>query len=257
MGYRPSAWTACCSGPTACPARRGTNGTDSRIHPGEPKAGRSELSSLLVRLQKRSTSRVLLVDEHDRLLLLCGRDPRSPGARWWFTVGGGVEAGEGFVAAAVREVREETALSLRADRLGPVVWTRQAIFSVDGRGFDQYEEYRLARVTVDEASLIRIDAGEARYGWRWWSVQELAATRETVRPRKMAVLLPKVLSGPPQPAPRDLGTSTRTPTRSSWGSAALPGTTFRTLLRNAYDEQGVSGVAAGSQRGRGEERHPG
>ncbi|WP_256255746.1 NUDIX domain-containing protein [Streptomyces sp. MUSC 14] len=34
---------------------------------------------------------------------MCGRDPRSPGARWWFTVGGGVEDGEDYLQAAARE----------------------------------------------------------------------------------------------------------------------------------------------------------
>ncbi|MFC4471702.1 NUDIX hydrolase [Streptomyces xiangluensis] len=145
-------------------------------------------------LMERWTSRVLLVDDDDRLLLLCGRDPRSPGARWWFTVGGGVEYGEDYLQAAVREVWEETALSLPVGRLSPVVWTRQAIFSVDGRGFDQYEEYRLARVTPDEAHGMNIRTKEALYGHRWWSISELASTAETVRPKKMASLLADVLA---------------------------------------------------------------
>ncbi|MFG3015848.1 NUDIX hydrolase [Streptomyces cinerochromogenes] len=145
-------------------------------------------------LTKRCTSRVLLVDDADRLLLLCGRDPRGPGARWWFTVGGGVEQGEDYLEAAVREVWEETALSLPVERLGPVVWTRQAIFTVDGQVFDQYEEYRLARVTADEAGGMDIRTEEARYGHRWWSMAELAGTSETVRPKNMASLLPDVLT---------------------------------------------------------------
>src|ERR1043165_1131796 len=95
--------------------------------------------------RKRSTSRVLLVDEEDRLLLLCGRDPRRPGARWWFTVGGGVEPGESPIQAAVRETWEETALRIAGDRLGPLAWTRQTLFSVDGRVYDQHEGDRLAR----------------------------------------------------------------------------------------------------------------
>ncbi|MGW1406200.1 NUDIX hydrolase [Streptomyces sp. NPDC002403] len=144
-------------------------------------------------LRKRWTSRVLLIDGHDRLLLLCGRDPGRDGARWWFTVGGGVEEGEDYVRAAMREVREETALSLSADRIGPVVWTRQTLFGVDGRGFDQYEEYRVARVTAAEVAAMRVETDEARYGHRWWTVDELATTRETVRPKGMGGLLPAVL----------------------------------------------------------------
>ena len=84
-------------------------------------------------LTKRWTSRVLLMDGDDRLLLLCGRDPRKPGARWWFTVGGAVEDNEDYPQAAVREMWEETALRLPVERLGPVVWTRRAIFSLGKR----------------------------------------------------------------------------------------------------------------------------
>ncbi|MFF4715876.1 NUDIX hydrolase [Streptomyces eurythermus] len=143
---------------------------------------------------KRRTSRVLLVDDRDRLLLPCGRDPRRPGARRWFTVGGAVEDGEDWVRAAVREVREETAPTLAAHRPSPVVWTRQALFSVDGRCFDQYEEYRLARVTADEARGVEVTTEEARYGHRWWSLDELATTGRTVRPMRLVSHLSAVLA---------------------------------------------------------------
>ncbi len=159
--------------------------------------GTQPLVWLVMAANKRRTSRVLLVDERDRLFLLCGRDPRTcaPGARWWFTVGGEVEAGEDHVRAALRELWEETRLRLTADRLGPVVWTRRARFTWDGQLCDQYEEYRLARVDAVEAAGMRVDPGEARYGHAWWSLPELAGTDEIVRPKRMAALLPAALAG--------------------------------------------------------------
>ncbi|MEV0849017.1 NUDIX domain-containing protein [Streptomyces sp. NPDC049954] len=156
--------------------------------------------------KSRRTSRVLLIDERERLLLLCGRDPRRPGARWWFTVGGGLEGAEDYPRAAVREIQEETALGLPVTRLSPPVWTRQTVFSVDGQGFDQYEEYRLVRVTREEVDTVRIDPAEARYGHRWWTVGELATTAETVRPRHLAAHLADLLeTGGPGPRPLHLG----------------------------------------------------
>jgi hypothetical protein len=65
---------------------------------------------------------------------------------------------------------------------------------VDGQSFDQYEEYRLARVTFDEADAMKIDTEEARHGHRWWPIAELAATSETVRPKRMAHLLADLLT---------------------------------------------------------------
>nr|WP_051654060.1 NUDIX domain-containing protein [Kitasatospora cheerisanensis] len=156
-------------------------------------------------MHRRRTSRILLLDDRERLLLLCGRDPRRAGARWWFTVGGGIEDGEDAVAAAVRELREETALALPADRLGPPVWTRRCRFGVDGRRFDQSEEYRLLRLTASEAAAVRVVTEEARYGHHWWSIEELAATDRTVRPRRLAHHLAALLRTGPGPVPLHLG----------------------------------------------------
>ncbi|WP_433340148.1 NUDIX hydrolase [Streptomyces sp. CA-253872] len=145
-------------------------------------------------VRTRRTSRVLLTDPEGRLLLLCARDPRTPGAAWWFTVGGGIEAGESPVAAALREVEEETGLVLSPDRLGPVVWTRHALYTVDGVRTDQDEEFRVVVLDAAETAAVRVDTREATHGHRWWSARALAATAETVRPRGMAARLPVLLA---------------------------------------------------------------
>ncbi|NEA42865.1 NUDIX domain-containing protein [Streptomyces sp. SID11385] len=145
-------------------------------------------------VRRRRTSRVLLTDPEGRLLLLCARDPRTPGAAWWFTVGGGIEAGESPGQAALREVAEETGLVLSPGRLGPVVWTRRALFTVDGVRIDQDEEFRVVVLDADEAAAVRVDTREATHGHRWWSARDLATTTATVRPRGMAARLPVLLA---------------------------------------------------------------
>ena len=42
----------------------------------------------------RPTARVLLLDEHERVLLFRGQDPANPNIRYWFPTGGGIEPDE-------------------------------------------------------------------------------------------------------------------------------------------------------------------
>lgn len=41
----------------------------------------------------RTSARVVLLDEQDRVLLMRGHDPKTPDLPFWFTVGGGIEPG--------------------------------------------------------------------------------------------------------------------------------------------------------------------
>lgn len=149
-------------------------------------------------LPYRRAARVLLVDEHDRVLLVRGHDVDQPERSWWFTVGGGLEPGESTRQGAVREVFEETGLRLDPDALlGPVL-TREAIFDFAAQRCRQDEEIFLARVPGDTVL--------ATGGWteleasvldemRWWSLAELAEVRIEVFPAGLPELVRPLLSG--------------------------------------------------------------
>ena len=144
---------------------------------------------------ERLTARVLLLDRNDRILLMKGRLPGhedGPGA--WFTVGGGVEAGETVLEAASREILEETGI---ADfTLGPAVWLREGVLNIpEPRTFKEF--YVLARCEGAEPT---------REGWnaleraliddiRWWTLAELMTTQDAVFPPGLAQRLPAVLNG--------------------------------------------------------------
>ena len=143
----------------------------------------------------RPTARVLLLDRHDRILLMNGRLPGNPertGA--WFTVGGGVEPGESYLEAAAREIVEETGIT--DFDLGPIVWSRRGVLNIPHPVlFD--ERYIVARCEGAEPT---------RGGWqaleheliddiRWWTQPDLAVTSEVIFPGGLSLRLPDVLAG--------------------------------------------------------------
>src|SRR5215472_16714927 len=58
-------------------------------------------------LPVRLAARVILLDPGDRVLLMRYDDP-PPGGRHWATPGGGLDPGEDYPEAALRELAEET-----------------------------------------------------------------------------------------------------------------------------------------------------
>jgi 8-oxo-dGTP pyrophosphatase MutT (NUDIX family) len=147
----------------------------------------------------RVAARVLLLDPRQRLLLFEGIDPLVPDETFWFTAGGGVEPGEELVAAAVRELHEETGIRVPPEQLLGPVWLRRVRFTFEGVEYDSEEWFFVAGPdgagvpTVETAGFTELEHRSVR-GHRWWTAAELQATAETIYPLQLAELLPGLLA---------------------------------------------------------------
>ncbi|MEU0631321.1 NUDIX domain-containing protein [Streptomyces sp. NPDC005989] len=148
---------------------------------------------------RRRSARVLLIDEADRILLLkFFHDAEDPDAgHGWTTPGGGVEEGESLAEAAVRELREETGLSVSREALGPKVAETSGYADLgwaEGIFRDDFFHLRIAAHQVDISGQ---DAHERKYhaGHRWWMLHELAVSSDTIYPFGLAELAAELVAG--------------------------------------------------------------
>lgn len=148
-------------------------------------------------LRHRPTARVLLFDPESRILLMKGRLPNRPlASAAWFTVGGGIEAGETLEAAVRREVAEET--GFLDIEIGPVVWLREGVGALSsGETVLFRESYVVARCPGGDASRAGWEAHEVDLvdDMRWWTLSEVSGATERIYPERFIELLPDVAAG--------------------------------------------------------------
>lgn len=143
-------------------------------------------------MRARPSSRLLVIDSEDRLLLFKFEHKTGPlaGQTFWATPGGGVDAGESYAEAACRELLEET--GLRVHDPGPEIGRRHVTFQTpDGEMVEADERFFLIKPDTTQISsqhwtdLERAVMAEHR----WWSSDELRSTADQIWPENLSVLM--------------------------------------------------------------------
>ena len=149
----------------------------------------------------RKAVRVLLLNDKNELLLMCienfdiSTTKGKKNKRFWYTTGGGIEAGEAIEQAALREIFEETGIEKNRIKLGPVVWHSNVDLMFKGKLTRLDESFIVARTISQNVALHKPTENEKQVvkKLQWFSLDDIKKSSDVIFPISLHKFLPDIL----------------------------------------------------------------
>lgn len=124
----------------------------------------------------RNSARAVLMNENNEFLMMKFVQNRIVGDKaWWVFPGGGKETNESYEEACIREIFEETGITLSSHE-AKLVWTREIVLNGKDGDILSHEQYYLFNVNKFKINFKNFTDNEKKTfcEYKWWRLNELS-----------------------------------------------------------------------------------
>ena len=133
---------------------------------------------------------------------MSANDPKTKSAtgeyhgKFWFLTGGGINPGESFQEAALRELFEETGISKEEVELGPIVWFGEFDLIIADTLTHLKQTFIVMRTKKKKVSFAKLDEREKKVldKLSWFSLDKIENSNEIIYPVVLAKYLPDIIA---------------------------------------------------------------